>query len=993
MANVIRLKRASGSDPSASDLVSGEPAVRTDTGELFFKKDDGSIAKVAGAGGGPDFKYLALRNAANNGAASFPNADFTLVRSGTTTALTPTAANTLLVSVNGVIQKPNTGTSTPSEGFALSGSTIKFGANISAAPDFILYQESGGIGEPSDDTVSEVKLKVSNSPINGYFLSAQSGNNGGLTWAAPVATSCTGNSATATALATARTINGTSFDGTANITVTAAAGTLTGTTLNSSVTASSLTSLGDLTSLTVTGNLVTNGNITVGNNNSIFAENNLRFKSSGDAFIDHNTVGQDINFRVSGSNSNDTNALTVKSTGNVDFHNGIDVTGAITATGNLSITSAAPQIFLTDSNANSDYAIVVNTGQFRIRDETNSANRLAVNSDGHVDIYNRLDAQGGLEITGVTTTTGRVNIGDTQMSQNLLNVEDGTAAAIDIASHGSGGDTAYIGVKKSTGGGLTLGISNRDIIFKTGATYNNGTTFDSGTEALRIHANRRVSIGTDSADASLHIKSPDGGNSRLILEQTQDAANYQNGIDFKNNGTQYAGITAGKDSSNNSLGLVFHTGASFTEQLRITSGGNVGIGTSNPAVKFVVSNGGAEGLEISHSSGTVDLNAYNRSTSARSPVGIVGQTFTVATGNPSLNTGLFQNSSGNVGIGTTNLSSFSAFARNLVVATSTNTGLSLSGNDSSSNFAGLHFCGGTTVRGFLEQQLGSTGNMVLSNIANGSIFFKTNNIERLNITSTGDATFSRNLILEGGSNHAYPFIRLHSSAANVRKWTIYNGQPWNPDALIFYDTDEDNTTLTIETNKLGVNKGANSLTRNFEVGGTALITGNLEVSSGQITCGTHGTTGMQIINNGIFGTLHSANLTLRTVSTQRMVIDTNGNVGAPSGSNIYNASDIRLKKNITTLDKGLEAVKSLRPVSFNWIDGFCDDEKETLYGFIAQEVETVDSNLVQKFGNSSVTVEKQTIDSVLRVNEKFIIPMLVKAIQELTARVEALEAG
>ena len=254
MANVIRLKRASGSDPTASDLVAGEPAVRTDTGELFFKKDDGSIAKVAGAGGGPDFKYLALRNAANNGAASYPNADFTLVTSGTTTAIVPTAANTLLVSVNGVIQKPNTGTSTPSSGFALSGSTIKFGANISAAPDFILYQESGGIGEPSDGTVSEEKLKVSNNPVNGYFLSAQSGNTGGLTWAAPVATSCTGNSATATALATARAINGVDFDGTAAITVTAAAGTLTGTTLKSTVVTSSLTSLGDLSGLTVNGN-------------------------------------------------------------------------------------------------------------------------------------------------------------------------------------------------------------------------------------------------------------------------------------------------------------------------------------------------------------------------------------------------------------------------------------------------------------------------------------------------------------------------------------------------------------------------------------------------------------------------------------------------------------------------------------------------------------------------------------------------------------------
>ena len=254
MANVIRLKRASGSDPVASDLVSGEPAVRTDTGELFFKKDDGSVAKVSGAGGGPDFKYLALRNAANNGAASYPNADFTLVTSGTTNALVPTAANTLLVSVNGVIQKPNTGTSTPSSGFALSGSTIKFGANISAAPDFILYQESGGIGEPSDETVTEAKLKVSNNPVNGYFLSAQSGNTGGLTWAAPVATSCTGNSATATALATARAINGVDFDGTAAITVTAAAGTLTGTTLKSTVVTSSLTSLGDLSGLTVNGN-------------------------------------------------------------------------------------------------------------------------------------------------------------------------------------------------------------------------------------------------------------------------------------------------------------------------------------------------------------------------------------------------------------------------------------------------------------------------------------------------------------------------------------------------------------------------------------------------------------------------------------------------------------------------------------------------------------------------------------------------------------------
>ena len=37
----------------------------------------------------------------------------------------------------------------------------------------------------ADDIVDEANLKVSNSPTNGYFLSAQSGNTGGLTWAEP----------------------------------------------------------------------------------------------------------------------------------------------------------------------------------------------------------------------------------------------------------------------------------------------------------------------------------------------------------------------------------------------------------------------------------------------------------------------------------------------------------------------------------------------------------------------------------------------------------------------------------------------------------------------------------------------------------------------------------------------------------------------------------------------------------------------------------------
>ena len=51
MANTIKLKRGSGSDPQASDLSVGEIAIRTDSGKLFTKKDNGAVAEISGSGG------------------------------------------------------------------------------------------------------------------------------------------------------------------------------------------------------------------------------------------------------------------------------------------------------------------------------------------------------------------------------------------------------------------------------------------------------------------------------------------------------------------------------------------------------------------------------------------------------------------------------------------------------------------------------------------------------------------------------------------------------------------------------------------------------------------------------------------------------------------------------------------------------------------------------------------------------------------------------
>lgn len=100
----------------------------------------------------------------------------------------------------------------------------------------------------------------------------------------------------ATVLATARTINGTSFNGSADITVTAAAGTLTGATLASGVTASSLTSFGaapnigaaTATSLAVgLGGTANPTTFTVGDTSSSSPRGLMSWQSSTDAGSAH----------------------------------------------------------------------------------------------------------------------------------------------------------------------------------------------------------------------------------------------------------------------------------------------------------------------------------------------------------------------------------------------------------------------------------------------------------------------------------------------------------------------------------------------------------------------------------------------------------------------------------------------------------------------------------------------------------------------------------
>ena len=144
---------------------------------------------------------------------------------------------------------------------------------------------------------------------------------------------------------------------------------------------------------------------------------------------------------------------------------------------------------------------------------------------------------------------------------------------------------------------------------------------------------------------------------------------------------------------------------------------------------------------------------------------------------------------------------------------------------------------------------------------------------------------------------------------------------------------------------------------------------------------------------------HTLNGDNASEASLRMTIDGSGNIGATSGTNIYNASDIRLKQNISSISGSLNSVLLLNPVKFNWIDDFVPFENgKNMLGFVAQEVQTIVPEAVESFAADSIFVGETEIDNPLRVNEKFLIPVLTKAIQEqqaiidgLIARIEALE--
>jgi hypothetical protein len=204
-----------------------------------------------------------------------------------------------------------------------------------------------------------------------------------------------------------------------------------------------------------------------------------------------------------------------------------------------------------------------------------------------------------------------------------------------------------------------------------------------------------------------------------------------------------------------------------------------------------------------------------------------------------------------------------------------------------------------------------------------------------------------------------------------------------------FDYDHNDNSLKIRTN--GTDHIKISSAGNVGIGNTSPAYPLDVLSTGTTTAAKMGNTDTTVNSNNVILRLaftadaSCTNGYFATFEDSAAVI---GSVTCASTSTVsFNTtSDYRLKENVTDLTGALATVNALRPVTFNFIR---DEEAIEHRGFLAHEVAEV--------APRAVTGEKDAVDDDGEIAPQMIDPsklvaIMAGAIQELTARIETLEA-